>query len=70
MRADGTCPFCLQIVDYKRNAKSEAAAARGEDIAAPDEVATPWHLKLLLAAAAIYLGWRAVQGVEWVISQF
>jgi hypothetical protein len=26
----------------------------------------PWHLKLLLAALAIYLGYRAFQGIEWL----
>lgn len=30
----------------------------------------PWHFKLLVGAIALYLGWRAFQGVEWVIRQF
>jgi hypothetical protein len=30
----------------------------------------PWHLKLLAAAVALYLGFRAYQGVEWVVHQF
>ncbi len=68
MQADGTCPFCKQIVDYTRNAKVVAARERGEEIEA--EVAVPWHLKLLLASSAVYLGWRAVQGVEWIIGRF
>ena len=68
MRADGTCPFCEQVVDYKRNSKSEAARARGEELAPVDEVGVPWHLKLLLAATVLYLGWRAVQGVEWLLN--
>lgn len=29
----------------------------------------PWHLKLLLAAVALYLGWRAVQGVAWLVER-
>ncbi len=67
MRPDGTCPFCEQVVDYKRNAKSEAALARGEEFSAQDEVPVPWHLKLLLVAAALYLGWRAIEGVGWLV---
>ena len=70
MRADGTCPFCEQVVDYTRNAKASAALARGDQPKPVDEVPVPWHLKLLLAAAALYLGWRAVQGAEWLMSQF
>jgi len=26
----------------------------------------PWHFKLLVIAAVVYLGWRALQGVTWV----
>jgi hypothetical protein len=29
----------------------------------------PWHLWLLAGALAIYLGFRAWQGIEWVIHQ-
>jgi hypothetical protein len=63
--ADGTCPFCHQIVDYTRNRKYAAALEKGEEPPAPP-VPVPWHLKLLLAAAAVYLGWRALQGIEWL----
>ena len=27
----------------------------------------PWHFWLLLAAVVIYLGWRLIQGVEWLL---
>ena len=30
----------------------------------------PWHFWLLLAALVIYLGWRLVQGIGWVIGRF
>jgi hypothetical protein len=29
----------------------------------------PWHLKLLGAALAVYLGFRAWQGIEWVLGK-
>ncbi|MEA3076092.1 MAG: hypothetical protein QOF60_1000 [Actinomycetota bacterium] len=38
----------------------------GRVIAAPAR--TPWHFKLLLAALVGYLGFRAYQGVEWVLA--
>ncbi len=68
-QADGSCPFCQQVVDYSRHRKFEAAAARGEELA-PPELAVPWHLKLLLGSAALYLGWRLFQGVEWIADRF
>ncbi len=55
LNPDGTCKTC------------------GRRVAEPDEVAelaeskAPWHFKLLVAAAVIYLGWRLVQGIDWVI---
>ena len=27
----------------------------------------PWHFKVLLGALVVYLGWRGVQGVEWLL---
>ena len=65
LRSDGTCPYCEQIVDYSRNRKYERAKERGEEL--EQAVPVPWHLKLLLVATVVYLGWRAYQGVEWVV---
>jgi hypothetical protein len=36
----------------------------GRVIAKPAKA--PWHFRVLVGAASIYLGWRAVQGVVWV----
>lgn len=27
----------------------------------------PWHFKLMILASVIYLGWRAYQGVAWLV---
>ena len=27
----------------------------------------PWHFWLLVGALSIYLGWRAIQGVAWLL---
>ncbi len=27
----------------------------------------PWHFWLLVAGVTIYLGWRLVQGIEWLV---
>lgn len=28
----------------------------------------PWHFKLLVVAVVLYLGFRAYQGIDWVIA--
>ena len=58
---DGTCPACGQPVDPGR----AKAAATDEEALDP----VPWHFKMLLAAVALYLGYRAFQGIEWLIGQ-
>jgi len=55
--ADGTCPACGRPVD-------PGGAHAGEEDEGLGPI--PWHLKLLLGALAIYLGWRAWQGIEWL----
>jgi hypothetical protein len=66
VRADGTCPTCGNAVDPGR-----AQIATGEKSTADDQrVPLPWHLKLLAAAAAVYLAFRAWQGIEWIIDRF
>lgn len=62
VRSDGTCPSCGRRVD---------PAHPGPDGAATDEpVPFPWHLKLLAGATALYLGYRAWQGIEWLVQRF
>lgn len=56
VRADGACPTCGRSVD--------AEGGRGRRLRG-----IPWHVKLLLAVFAIYLGYRLVQGVDWLIGQ-
>ena len=36
----------------------------GKVIASPAK--SPWHFKVLVGAATVYLGWRLVQGIGWV----
>jgi hypothetical protein len=43
------------------------ADAPGDEEALPP---IPWHLKLMAAAVAVYLGYRAFQGIEWLVGRF
>ncbi len=54
VRPDGTCPTCgRQLGDPALAAAPEGA---------------PWHFKLLVAATVVYLAWRFVQMISWVVA--
>jgi hypothetical protein len=63
VRADGTCPTCGRPVDAGE-ATVESAAKQTKTEELPP---IPWHLKLLALAVALYLGWRLIQGIQWVL---
>ncbi len=53
---DGTCTTCGAFI---------------ADPADDDESSKiPWHFWVLVVALVIYLGWRAVQGIAWLVHHF
>jgi len=76
---DGTCPACGRTVDPGHGHRAPTDAPGEVAVNAPAETAAdaseplgpiPWHLKLLAGALALYLGYRAWQGIEWLAHQF
>ena len=83
LRADGTCPTCGAQVGSSdpaattgagtgTEARSAAAPSAPLSEAAPSsgcEVRNkvPWHFTLLLIALVLYLGFRAYQGIAWLV---
>ena len=66
VKVDGTCPACGRVVAAGRavsSSSADASAADDDDALPP----IPWHLWLLAAALAVYLGYRAMQGIEWLV---
>jgi hypothetical protein len=71
VRADGTCPSCGRVVDPGRAHRATVVNPAPAPASGPVEeppVPVPWHLKLLLVALAVYLAYRAFQGVDWVVT--
>jgi hypothetical protein len=56
LQPDGSCPTC------------------GRHVADPEEMTdapppkVPWHFKLLVAITVIYVGFRVVQMISWVVT--
>jgi hypothetical protein len=57
---DATCPKCGKPVTPGRPV-TVAEDDPGEDYTAP------WHFKLMVVAIVVYLGWRVVQMIGWVV---
>ena len=86
VQTDGTCPSCGRTVDAGRahapGAQTLGTPApgthelgtheSGADVPGDEDdlPPIPWHLKLLAAAVAVYLGYRAFQGIEWLVGRF
>jgi hypothetical protein len=70
VKVDGTCPSCGRVVDAG-HAHVADASPTSSSASTDDDAGTlppiPWHLWLLLAALAVYLGYRAMQGIEWLL---
>lgn len=69
----GECPRCGRPVDAGAGKAPPAVVASDAtaNTEADDELGPiPWHLKLLAGAIALYLGFRAWQGVEWIVNKF
>ena len=64
VRSDGSCPSCDRLV-APGGARQAGEANVDDDADALDPL--PWHFKLLVGAIALYLGYRAYQGVEWIV---
>jgi len=53
MNQDGTCPECGSTLVNPAGIDAQPKA--------------PWHFKLLVVAVVVYLGWRLVQMVGWIV---
>jgi hypothetical protein len=61
-------PWCETCSRYQPSGalQDDGACPDCEEVLGPPPKA-PWHFKLLIVAVVLYLGWRAVQGVAWVV---
>jgi hypothetical protein len=80
-RAHAATPEELEALAHAReeHAHAEESAANPEpvlnvygdpiDVDDDEKLPLPWHLKLLAGALAVYLGYRFLQGIEWVLGK-
>jgi hypothetical protein len=59
------CDDCERFYNPPSLGRDGSCPTCGRVIAPP--VKAPWHFKLLVVAVVLYLGFRAYQGVAWLI---
>jgi hypothetical protein len=59
------CEECDQRLDGEELAADGTCPDCGEIPVAHRKA--PWYFKFMLVASVVYLGWRAFQGVTWVV---
>lgn len=67
MNEDGSCPTCGRVVEAPKRQSTITASnldlkklAAGEQ-GSEEDMAAPWHFKLLMVLLIAYLGWRVVE---------
>ncbi|HLK45674.1 MAG TPA: hypothetical protein VKT18_06775 [Acidimicrobiales bacterium] len=59
------CDTCDRLVDDDE-LHGDACPTCGTGLVEPARHPVSWRLRLLVAATVVYLGWRCVQGVQWL----
>lgn len=63
---EGTCPHCGAPLTSPAARRRVGEGGDGDDVPPPRP---PWHFWLMVLAVAAYLGWRAVQGIVWLVDR-
>jgi DNA-directed RNA polymerase subunit RPC12/RpoP len=61
------CDECDKLVEDDELTEDGACPTCGTDLVEPARRPTPWYFKFMIVASVIYLGYRAFQGVTWVV---
>jgi hypothetical protein len=64
LTAAGDCPEGHHVADPSDAPRLVQSAAPPREEEPPAKV--PWHFWLLLFAVVAYLGWRVIQGIQWL----
>jgi hypothetical protein len=63
LSTSGDCPEGHHVADADAAPVQQSQAEPREE----ERQKVPWHFWLLVIALSIYLGWRLIQGIGWLI---
>jgi len=61
------CEDCAKFWNPNTLPPDGACPTCGRVIGEPPDTRVPWHFWLLVAALVLYLGWRLIQGIQWLL---
>ncbi len=64
---EGDCPSGHHVADPASPVLVQSSVPGRDETDVRRKVRAPWHFWVLVIAVAIYLGWRLVQGIMWLL---
>ena len=61
------CEECDHLVEDDELTADGECPRCGTVLAEAERRPIPWYFKVMVVASIIYLGWRAFQGITWVV---
>jgi len=61
------CEECDQLVEDQDLTEDGECPHCGTQVVEPERRPVPWYFKFMIVASVVYLGWRAYQGIDWVV---
>jgi len=61
------CEECEELVDEEDIPDDGTCPRCGSELVAPERHRVPWYFRMMVVASVVYLGYRAYQGVTWVV---
>jgi DNA-directed RNA polymerase subunit RPC12/RpoP len=61
------CDECDRLVEDEELDDEGACPHCGTQLTEQERRPTPWYFKGMLVATVVYLGWRAYQGIGWLV---
>jgi uncharacterized paraquat-inducible protein A len=61
------CEDCDHLVENDELTDDGACPRCGTVLVDAERRPIPWYFKAMVVASIIYLGWRAYQGITWVV---
>ena len=64
LTTEGNCPEGHHVADPNAPLLVQSTTPPLDEV---ESVRPPWHFWFLVPVLVVYLGWRAIQGIQWLL---